>query len=88
MSTSRSHQPDELVRQARREMLELVRTMQTGLCDPPEVETLIVQLAQGLENGAWQEKHGYLPKPIESACRPNCGSDGAHPAWRSAMKNG
>lgn len=61
-STSR----DELVRQARREMLELVRTMQTGLCDHPEVETLIVQLAQGLETVHGKKSYGHLPKPLKA----------------------
>ena len=57
---------DELVRQARREMLELVRTMQTGLCDHPEVESLILQLAQGLETVRGKKSYGYLPKPLKS----------------------
>lgn len=61
-STSR----DELVRQARREMLELARTMQTGLCDHPEVETLILQLAQGLETVRGKKSYGYLPKPLKA----------------------
>lgn len=57
---------DELVRQARREMLELVRTMQTGLCDHPEVEALILQLAQGLETVRGKKSYGYLPKPLKA----------------------
>lgn len=61
-STSR----DELVRQARREMLKLVRTMQTDLCDHPEVEALILQLAQGLETVRGKKSYGYLPKPLKA----------------------
>ena len=57
---------DELVRQARREMLELVRTMQTGLCDHSEVEALILQLAQGLETVRGKKSYGYLPKPLKA----------------------
>lgn len=57
---------DELVRQARRGLLELVRTVQTGLCDHPEVETLTLQLAQGLENVRGKISYGYLPKPLKS----------------------
>ncbi len=57
---------DELVRQARREMLELVRTMRTGLCDHPEVEALMLQLAQGLENVRGKKSYGYLPKPLKA----------------------
>ncbi|WP_312636518.1 MobP3 family relaxase [Oscillibacter sp.] len=61
-STSR----DELVRQARQEMLALVRTMRSGLCDHPEVETLVLQLAQGLETVRGKKSYGYLPKPLKS----------------------
>ncbi len=57
---------DELVRQARREMLELVGTMRTGLCDHPEVETLMLQLAQGLETVRGKKSYGYLPKPLKT----------------------
>ena len=57
---------DELVRQARQEMLELVRTMQTGLCDHPEVEALILRLAQGLETVRGKKSYGYLPKSLKA----------------------
>ncbi len=57
---------DELVRQARREMLELVRAMQTCLCDHPKVETLMLQLAQGLETVRGKKSYGYLPKAMKS----------------------
>ena len=57
---------DELVRQARREMLALVRTMQAGFCDHPEVETLILQLAQGLETVRGKKSYGYLPKLLKA----------------------
>ncbi len=57
---------DELVRQARRELLALVRTMQTGLCDHPEVETLMLQLAQGLETVKGKKSYSYLPKSLKA----------------------
>lgn len=57
---------DELVRQARQEMLALVRTMRSGLCDHPEVETLMLQLAQGLETVRGKKSYGYLPKPLKN----------------------
>lgn len=57
---------DELVRQARWEMLELVRIMQTGLCDHPEVEPLILQLARGLETVRGKKSYGYLPRPLKT----------------------
>lgn len=63
MSTSRSPPAGtSWCGQARREMLELVRTMRTGLCNHPEVETLILQLAQGLETVRGKKSYGCLPK--------------------------
>lgn len=47
-------------------MLELVRTMQTDLCDHPEVETLILQLAQRLGTARGKKSYGYLPKHLKS----------------------
>lgn len=56
---------DQLVRQARWEMLELVRTMRAGLCDHPEVEQLMMELAQGLEAVRGKKSYGYLPKQLK-----------------------
>lgn len=56
---------DELVRLARRELLDLVRAMQTGLCGHPEVEQLIMELAQGLEAVRGKKSYGYLPKQLK-----------------------
>ena len=41
----KSESRDELVRQARRAMLELVRAMQDGVCDHPDAEQLMLELA-------------------------------------------
>ena len=57
---------DELVWQARREMLELVRTMQAGLCNHPEVETLVLRLVQVLETVRGKKSYSYLPKPLKA----------------------
>ena len=58
-STSR----DELVREARKAMLELVQVMKDGICDHPEVERLMLELAMQLETVKGKKSYGYLPKP-------------------------
>lgn len=56
---------DELVRQARRAMLELVQAMQGGLCDHPEAERLMQELAAGLGTVKGKKTYGYLPKRLK-----------------------
>lgn len=47
-------------------MLELTQAIRTGLCDHPEVETLILRLAQGLEAVRGKKRYSYLPKPLKA----------------------
>lgn len=56
---------DELVRQARRAMLELVQAMRDGLCDHPEAERLMQELAVQLGAVKGKKSYGYLPKRIK-----------------------
>lgn len=56
---------DELVRQARQAMLELTREMGRGLCDHPEAEELLLDLARRLETVKGKKQYGYLPKPLK-----------------------
>ena len=56
---------DELVRQARASMLELVKEMRQGICDHPEAEKLMWELAQVLDGVKGKKKYGYLPKPVK-----------------------
>ena len=56
---------DELVRQARRAMLELVQAMQGGLCDHPEAERLMQELAMQLGTVKGKKSYGYLPKRLK-----------------------
>ena len=56
---------DELVRQARRAMLELVQAMQDGLCDHPEAERLMQELAVQLGTVKGKKTYGYLPKRLK-----------------------
>ena len=53
---------DELVRQA---MLELVQAMQGGLCDHPEAEQLMQELAVQLGTVKGKKTYGYLPKRLK-----------------------
>ena len=61
----KSESRDELVRQARRAMLELVQAMQGGLCDHPEAERLMQELAAGLGTVKGKKTYGYLPKRLK-----------------------
>ena len=56
---------DELVRQARRAMLELVQAMRDGLCDHPEAERLMQELAVQLGAVKGKKSYGYLPKRLK-----------------------
>ena len=54
---------DELVREARKAMLEMVRTMKEGICNHPDAERLMLELALQLETVKGKKSYGYLPKP-------------------------
>lgn len=53
---------DQLVREARQAMRELVQQMQTRICAPPEAERLMQELALQLETVKGKKSYGYLPK--------------------------
>ena len=53
---------DELVHEARKAMLEMVRTMKEGICNHPDAERLMLELAMQLENVKGKKSYGYLPK--------------------------
>ena len=59
----KSQSRDELVRESRRAMLELTQAMEKGLCDHPEAEQLVWELAQQLETVSGKKSYGYIPKP-------------------------
>lgn len=61
----KSESRDELVRQARRAMLELVRAMQDGVCDHPDAEQLMLELAAQLGTVKGKKSYGYLPKRLK-----------------------
>ena len=61
----KSESRDELVRQARRAMLELVRAMQDGVCDHPDAEQLMLELAAQLRTVKGKKSYGYLPKRLK-----------------------
>ena len=53
---------DQLVREARQAMRELVQQMRTKICDHPEAERLMQELALQLETVKGKKSYGYLPK--------------------------
>ena len=56
---------DELVREARRAMLELVQTLRDSMCDHPDAERLVLELAAQLETVKGKKSYGYLPKRLK-----------------------
>ena len=54
---------DELVREARKAMQELVRAMKERICNHPDAEQLMLELALQLETVKGKKSYGYLPKP-------------------------
>lgn len=62
----KSESRDELVHQARRAMLELVRAMQDGVCDHPDAEQLMLELAAQLGTVKGKKSYGYLPKRLKN----------------------
>lgn len=61
----KSDSRDELVRQARRAMLELVQTMRDSVCDHPDAERLMLELAAQLGTVKGKKSYGYLPKRLK-----------------------
>ena len=53
---------DQLVREARHAMRELVQQMKSRICDHPEAERLMQELSVELETVKGKKSYGYLPK--------------------------
>ena len=53
---------NQLVREVRQAMRELVQQMRTRICDHPEAERLMQELALQLETVKGKKSYGYLPK--------------------------
>ena len=62
----KSESRDELVRESRRAMLELVHAMQDGVCDHPNAEQLMLELAAQLGAVKGKKSYGYLPKRLKN----------------------
>ena len=62
----KSESRDELVREARRAMLELVHAMQDGVCDHLDAEQLMLELAAQLGTVKGKKSYGYLPKRLKN----------------------
>lgn len=61
----KSQSRDELVAEARRAMLELADEMKRGVCEHPEVETLLLTLSHELKKVKGKKQYGYLSKPAK-----------------------
>ena len=62
----KSESRDELVRESRRAMLELVQTMRDSMCDHPDAERLMLELAAQLGTVKGKKSYGYLPKRLKA----------------------
>lgn len=61
----KSKSRDELVAEARKAMLELVKAMQEMTCIHPEAERMIWNLSRQLGQVSGKKTYGYLPKPMK-----------------------
>ena len=61
----KSKSRDELVAEARKAMLELVKAMQEMTCIHPEAEQMIWDLSRQLGQVGGRKTYGYLPKPMK-----------------------
>ena len=61
----KSKSRDELVAEARKAMLELVKAMQEMTCIHPEAEQMIWNLSRQLAQVGGKKTYGYLPKPMK-----------------------
>ncbi len=57
---------NNLVRGTRRVMQELTGQMQSGICDSPEIETLLLDLSAQMETVKGKKKYGCLPKRVKA----------------------
>ena len=58
----KSEARNELVQEARKAMLEMVKVMREGICDHPEAEQLMLKLSMELQNVRGKKSYGYLSK--------------------------
>ena len=61
----KSESRDELVQETRRVMLELSQQMSESVCEHPQAEQMILNLAQRLGEVKGKKSYGYLPKALK-----------------------
>ena len=61
----KSDSRNELVWEVRREMLKLAQTMLDSMCDHPDAERLVLELAAQLGTVKGKKSYGYLPKRLK-----------------------
>ncbi len=62
----KSESRDELVRQARKSLMELAQATRQRLCNHPDVERLMLELAAQLDTVKGKKSYGYLPKRLKN----------------------
>ena len=62
----KSESQDELVRQARKSLIELAQAMRQRLCNHPDAERLMLELAAQLDTVKGKKSYGYLPKRLKN----------------------
>lgn len=73
----KSESRDELVREPRRAMLELSRQMSESVCEHPEAERMMLDLARQLGEVKGKKSYGYLSQAGEETGGCHRRSDGA-----------
>ena len=56
---------DELVQETRKVMLDMSRQMAQGICEHPDMEQLMGELAHQLDSVKGKKSYGYLSKPLK-----------------------
>ena len=82
----KSESRDELVHEARKAMLEMVQYMKVGICDHPEAENLMLELAMQLQNVSGKKSYSYLPKKQKALVDKIVDQMGAHPFCQSGLR--
>ena len=62
----KSESRDELVQQARKSLMELAQAMRQRLCNHPDAERLMLELAAQLDTVKGKKSYGYLPKRLKN----------------------
>ena len=62
----KSSSRDELVRQSRKALLELIKRMRSEFCNSPAMENKLLELSRSLETVKGKKVYGYLKKSVKA----------------------